>query len=80
VEAIRDHRGEPVRTIGSIEDVTEQVMAEQLLHESEERLKSAERLAHVGYWHWDLGTRQLMWSEEYLRIYGRPGDYKPNKE
>jgi hypothetical protein len=26
VEAIRDHRGEPVRTIGSIEDVTEQVM------------------------------------------------------
>ncbi len=80
VEAIRDNRGTPVRTVGSMQDVTDQVMAEQLLLESEERLKNAERLAHVGYWHWDLGTGQLMWSEECFRIFGRPGDYKPNKE
>jgi PAS domain S-box-containing protein len=80
VEAIRDNEGAPVRTVGSMQDVTEQVMAEQLLRESEERLKSAERLAHVGYWHWDLGTGQLIWSEECLRIFGRLSDYKLSKK
>jgi PAS domain S-box-containing protein len=79
VEAIRDNRGAPVRTVGSMQDVTEQVMADQLLRQSEERLKSAERLAHVGYWQWDLGTGQLIWSEECLRIFGRSGNYKPTK-
>jgi two-component system cell cycle sensor histidine kinase/response regulator CckA len=80
VEAIRDSRGTPVRTVGSMQDITEQVKADQLLRESEERLKSAERLAHVGYWYWDLGTGQVIWSEECLRIFGRPNDYKPTKE
>jgi PAS domain S-box-containing protein len=80
VEAIRDNRGTPIRTVGSIEDITEQVMTDQLLCESEERLKSAERLAHVAYFHWELASGQLMWSEECLRIFGRPGDYKPSKE
>ena len=80
VEAIRDHRGTPIRTVGSMQDITEQVMADQLLRKSEERLKSAERLAHVGYWLWEFANGQLMWSEECLRIFGRPGDYKPSKE
>jgi len=80
VEAIRDDRGTPVRTVGSMQDITEQVKADQLLRESEERLKSAERLAHVGHWHRDLASGQLIWSEECLRIFGQPSDYKPTKE
>ena len=31
---------------------------------SEDRLKNAERLAHVGHWDWDIKFRQLSWSEE----------------
>jgi PAS domain S-box-containing protein len=79
-EAIRDSRGTPLRTVGSMQDVTEQVNAEQLLRENEERLKSAERLAHVGHWHWDLNSGKLIWSEECRRIFGCPSDYTPTKE
>jgi PAS domain S-box-containing protein len=80
VEAIRDNRGTPLRTVGSMQDVTEQVKAEQLLRESEERLKSAERLAHIGHWQWDLKSGQSIWSEECFRIFGRPCDYTPGRD
>ena len=52
-EAIRNDQAAVVRVAGATQDITEQVRAEQLLRESEERLKSAERLAHVGHWHRD---------------------------
>jgi PAS domain S-box-containing protein len=74
VEAIRDNRGTAVRTVGSIQDITEQVKAEQLLQESEERLKNAERLAHVGHWDCDVKTNRASWSEEVFRILGKPPD------
>jgi PAS domain S-box-containing protein len=50
------------------------------LQDSEHRLKSAQRLAHVGSWHWDLGTNHVMCSEECKRIFGQPEDYAPSLE
>jgi PAS domain S-box-containing protein len=40
------------------------------LRQSEARLAEAERIAHVGYWHRDLDTDRLTWSEETYRIFG----------
>jgi two-component system cell cycle sensor histidine kinase/response regulator CckA len=79
-EAIRDDQGAIVHIVGATQDVTEQVRAEQLLRESEERLKTAERLAHVGHWHRDLKSGQVIWSEECSRIFGLPSGYTPNQE
>jgi two-component system, cell cycle sensor histidine kinase and response regulator CckA len=78
VEMIRDSQGKSVRTVGSMQDITEQVTAEQLLRESEERLSSAERLAQVGHWHWDPRSNKLSWSKGMFRIFGQPPDYTPS--
>jgi two-component system, cell cycle sensor histidine kinase and response regulator CckA len=80
VEAIRDDQGEAVRLTGATQDVTEQVVASELLRQSERRLKNAERLAHLGYWQWDLQNNHLIWSEECFHIYGQPSDYTPSLE
>jgi PAS domain S-box-containing protein len=40
------------------------------LQESKARLEEAQRVAHVGYWVWDLETNRLIVSDEYCRILG----------
>ena len=40
------------------------------LQESKARLEEAQRVAHVGYWIWDLKTDRVTWSDETYRIYG----------
>ena len=74
-EAIRDDQCALVSIAGSTQDITEQVKAGELLRESEQRLKSAQRLAHVGNWHWDIEVNRIFWSEEVCRIFGRPEGY-----
>jgi PAS domain S-box-containing protein len=40
------------------------------LQESKARLEEAQRVAHVGYWIWNLETDRITWSQETFRIYG----------
>lgn len=35
-------------------------------------LKLAERMAGIGYWHFDVGSRKITWSDEVFRIHGLP--------
>jgi PAS domain S-box-containing protein len=79
-EVVKNEQGAPVRFTGTDQDITEQVEATELLRESEARLKSAERMTHVGNWIWDIKTNRGSWSEEILRILGRPQDYHPSFE
>jgi PAS domain S-box-containing protein len=58
----------------------ELVQMREQLQESEQRLKSAQRLTHVGSWHWNLGANQVLCSEECKRIFGQPDDYAPSLE
>lgn len=37
---------------------------------SKARLEEAERVAHFGYWVWDLDMDSVTWSDETYRIYG----------
>ncbi len=41
------------------------------LQESKARLEEAQRVAHVGYWVWNLDTNQVTWSDETYRIFGQ---------
>ncbi|MDI6767128.1 MAG: PAS domain S-box protein [Bacteroidota bacterium] len=57
-------------------DITEQKLsgiakktAEKSLRESEQSLKEAQKIAHVGNWELDLVNNQLMWSDEIYRIF-----------
>ena len=65
------------RLFGTIQDITELKQAEEAsdalsrdLQESKDWLEEAQRVAHLGYWVWDLETNQVIWSEETYRIFG----------
>jgi PAS domain S-box-containing protein len=61
----------------SASDTTERKRAEEErqalshdLQESKAWLEEAQRVAHVGYWVWDLQANHLIWSDETYRIFG----------
>src|SRR5580700_9583553 len=69
--------GKPHRLFGTVQDITELKRAEEARHtlsrdlqESKDWLEEAQRVAHIGYWVWDLETNQVIWSEETSRIFG----------
>jgi len=39
---------------------------------SKERLKNAQRIAHIGNWDWDMVKNELLWSDEIYRMFGIP--------
>jgi PAS domain S-box-containing protein len=80
IEAVKDENGIVVRLAGANQDITEQVHATERLRESEARLKSAERMTHVGNWTWDIKSNGVSWSEEIFRITGQSQDYRPGYE
>jgi PAS domain S-box-containing protein len=67
---IGDEHGNPIRMIGTAQDVTERKLAEEALKESRRRLEEAQRIAHVGHWERDLRTGVITWSDEIYRILG----------
>lgn len=40
------------------------------LRRSEESLKKAQQIAHLGSWDWDIESNELYWSDEVYRIFG----------
>src|SRR3984893_9029272 len=69
--------GKPHRLFGTVQDITELKHAEEARHalsrdlqESKSWLEEAQRVAHLGYWVWDLETNRVIWSEETFRIFG----------
>src|SRR6266851_5962037 len=40
------------------------------LQESKARLEEAQRVAHVGYWVWNLDSDRVTWSDETYHIFG----------
>src|ERR1700757_5180229 len=73
----RDESGRPYEMFGTCQDITERKCAEeelqvlsQDLQESKAWLEEAQRVAHIGYWVWDLETNQVIWSEETYCIFG----------
>ena len=44
--------------------------AEEELRSSEAFLAEGQRISHTGSWRWNISTGDLVWSEEYFRIFG----------
>ena len=65
--------------VAIFEDVTAHVKTQDSLMESEERLKMAQRIAHVGSWEYFVKEDRAIWSEELFHIFGLPPQqYGPN--
>ena len=74
-QAIWNASGQPIRMAGSLTDITEHRRTAHALQEQEAFLKSAQALAHLGSWEWDIGSGAEHWSDEQFRIFG----YRPNE-
>jgi PAS domain S-box-containing protein len=56
--------------VTSFSDITERREAEEKLRKSEANLATAQRVAHVGNWEFDVLAQEIIWSEELFRIFG----------
>jgi PAS domain S-box-containing protein len=75
-QAILEHgvSGRPNRVVGTVQDVTDQRLAESVLRESEERLQMALATGRMMAWEVDLTTRRLYVSRNAGEVLGlRPG-------
>lgn len=61
-------------------DITEERLAQDKLEEAYKQLKTAQKIAKLGYWFRDLDSELSVWSEETYRIYGySPHDFIPTQ-
>jgi PAS domain S-box-containing protein len=72
VMPIKDSDGRVVRWFGTNTDVTELRNAQEALRESEERLRLAQRAAHIGAFDWNVQTGVNTWTLEQEALYGLP--------
>ncbi len=56
--------------VGVIDDITERKQAEKALIRSEKELKRAQQITHIGSWHLDVATNEVVWTEELYNMYG----------
>jgi PAS domain S-box-containing protein len=66
----RNADGNPLYFITNIIDITERRLGEEMVRKSESLLKETQKLAHLGFWNWDIKTGNVVWSEEVYKIFG----------
>jgi PAS domain S-box-containing protein len=52
-------------------DISERKQAEDKIQKITENLETAQRIAHIGSWEWEMPTNNAHWSNEMYRIHGR---------
>ena len=65
-----DENGKPIRMIGAMQDMTELLTKKKELQRANEQLKTAHRIAKMGYWTTKLSSKKTEWSEELCDIHG----------
>jgi len=73
-ETFYDAAGQPIRSIGTVQDVTEQALIQDELRRSRAALAEAQRIAQLGSWTLDLRTGVACWSDQEFRCLG----YEPD--
>lgn len=66
----KNSAGEIEGVFAAARDITERKRMESALLESEQRLKAAHSIAHLGSWEWNIENGEQLWSEEMYRIFG----------
>ncbi|MBD2013770.1 PAS domain-containing protein [Microcoleus sp. FACHB-53] len=73
----RDESGAPLRMLGTQKDISDayrqamqRQLAEERLKHSEANLATAQKIAHIGNWEFDVLSGEITWSEEKFQILG----------
>lgn len=73
---VRFDENKPVRMVGSISDIHDQVLLKEKLLKNETLLTAAGRMAKIGVWELDLKTMTPTWSNEIYDIFELDKSYK----
>lgn len=73
-EVIRDELGQPLKMLGTVQDVTERKNLEEALKESDEKLRGLFELSPLGIALTDMEGRYIEFNESFRRICGYPED------
>jgi PAS domain S-box-containing protein len=69
-----DAEGQVVGAASLVQDITEQIRAEEALRTSEQQLRLALDASSAGTWSWNAGTNESTWDIRYHEIYGLGSD------
>lgn len=65
----RDDDGKPLRVCGTHMDITDRKQAEEALLTNEARLLNAMKIAHLGYWEYDVVDDQFAFNDRFYDIF-----------
>ncbi len=70
IRVTESENGAPTQLYGTIQDVTDRVLADDALRRSENTLRLAQEAANIGSFDRDLRTGDTTWSDQLMRILG----------
>jgi PAS domain S-box-containing protein len=70
----------PLKYVGTLEDITDRVLAAHKSDEAARQISLALESAHMAVWSLDIANRRLTPSSEFNRLFGLPEDASPTLE
>lgn len=71
ISPVMDSAGKLIGYSKIVRDLTDHKASEIAIHKSDIHLKTAQRIAKLGSWEFDVNTQHIIWSDEVFRIFGR---------
>ncbi len=71
---LRDHDGRRVGWLHRVTEYTDRRALLDTLRDREQQLATAQSIAHIGSWSWDVPTNTVTWSAQLYRIYNLEPD------
>ncbi len=72
-----DNKGNLVKTVSMLTDITKRKNAENELNAAKEKLNLALESGNIGVWEWDLKTNDTIWDDRMEQMFGiEPGSFE----
>jgi P-type Cu+ transporter len=78
-EVVFNDQNQPLRAVGTVQDITERKRVEEALRKIQILLNEAQRITKLGGWEYDLATNKVIWTDEVYQIHGVSKEYDPGE-